>query len=158
MPEEIIYPNVKKMTEQMYYAQNGNCGYCGTPKMMLKRNVSKRVWQCNKPLRASFDHVVPRIRGGKYELSNGVCVCNKCNQLKGTLPLEDFFEQYDELLAYDKARPQRVYMKRLVGQQKSAFMLARYAVQTGRSIAAMALIDSALTTYDLIKIGVTDVQ
>jgi len=59
---------IKFSRENVYARDNGSCQYCGS-----------------KVPRAEFtyDHVVPRSKGGLTEWTNVVCSCIPCNQLKG---------------------------------------------------------------------------
>ena len=40
---------------------------------------------------ATIDHIVPKFRGGHNIKSNMVCCCSKCNRLKGSINLEDWY-------------------------------------------------------------------
>ena len=67
-------PDVK-LTRQYVYARDlWCCQYCGQ-----KFPASK----------LTFDHVVPRARGGRTTWTNVVTCCTPCNQQKGDLPLKD---------------------------------------------------------------------
>jgi len=60
--------------KNVWLRDNGSCQYCG------------------KPLPQSdftFDHVVPRNRGGTTTWENVVVCCRKCNQRKGSKTLEE---------------------------------------------------------------------
>lgn len=47
-----------------------------------------------KDKQASFDHEVPTARGGLSSFSNLRLCCNRCNNKKGDLLLEELFDQY----------------------------------------------------------------
>jgi 5-methylcytosine-specific restriction endonuclease McrA len=65
---------VKLSRENVYARDQGRCQYCG--KKLLRRE-------------ATFDHVVPRCRGGRTTWENTVIACLVCNQRKGgRTPLE----------------------------------------------------------------------
>jgi 5-methylcytosine-specific restriction endonuclease McrA len=58
----------------VYARDNGNCQYCGH-----RVSVSD----------ATFDHIIPKSKGGKTNWENIVVACFKCNQTKGNrLPKE----------------------------------------------------------------------
>jgi 5-methylcytosine-specific restriction endonuclease McrA len=59
---------VKFSRENTYARDNGSCQYCG-----------KRVTRAE----ATYDHVVPRSRGGHTDWTNIVIACMPCNQRKG---------------------------------------------------------------------------
>jgi len=61
--------------------QKYKCYYCGEE---INHAAS------NDQMRASIDHVVPLMAGGKNELANKVASCQKCNTAKGCLPVDKF--------------------------------------------------------------------
>ena len=132
---------VYKKVVRMYNAQNGTCGYCGTDKVYLRKEVSKKFHQSNRHLVATFEHIVPRSKGGTYKISNGICVCSRCNTLRSTLPLEEFFEKYEELYQKLIERPQRIAAKRELNLRKNGLIIARFAEQINRTV------EELLTVY-----------
>ena len=51
---------------------------------------------CDKELdtkSATIDHIVPKYKGGHNVKSNMVCSCSKCNRSKGSVLLEDWYNQ-----------------------------------------------------------------
>lgn len=54
--------------ENLYLRDDGSCQYCGA--VLTRRE-------------ATFDHVVPRSRGGDVSWTNIVIACRPCNQRKG---------------------------------------------------------------------------
>jgi 5-methylcytosine-specific restriction endonuclease McrA len=65
---------VRFSRENVYARDSGRCQYCG-------RAVSRAE--------ATFDHVIPRARGGRTQWENVVISCLPCNQRKGgRTPLE----------------------------------------------------------------------
>ena len=42
-----------------------------------------------------MDHVIPRTKGGKDEISNLVCSCRHCNSLKTNFDLSEFIEKHN---------------------------------------------------------------
>lgn len=59
---------VKFSRENIYTRDKGMCQYCGT-------KVSQSDFE--------YEHVVPRVRGGKTNWENIVVACTSCNQRKG---------------------------------------------------------------------------
>lgn len=66
--EEVAHQKRKK--KKMYKDQNGLCKYCVQPFPIEK---------------LTFDHVVPRMRGGSTSIANLVLACMPCNNKKGHL-------------------------------------------------------------------------
>lgn len=59
--------------------QGGKCAYCGCHFSRTARNRG-----------ATFEHVVPKSKGGSNKLSNGLAVCKACNGAKADKdPTED---------------------------------------------------------------------
>lgn len=142
---------VQKKVIKMYHAQNGLCGYCGTPNMFLRADVSKKFFQSNKHLRATFDHIVARTQGGTFAFSNGVCVCSRCNTIKANLSLEEFFEQYDELYQKLIEKPQRIAARRRLVKRKNGYIIAWFAKLLNKTVEDMFLEHVYDTTYDMIR-------
>ena len=68
---------------KLYKKYNGKCFYCG-------REVELTY---DKPNSAVIEHVIPKSRGGASNYSNYVLACSKCNMLKGTLTLKEFYRK-----------------------------------------------------------------
>lgn len=70
-------PRPRKMnkSDRLRKETKGACGYCGVhlPKDRMTR-----------------DHIVPMSKGGPNAMSNLLCCCESCNQLKGDKSLEEF--------------------------------------------------------------------
>ena len=62
---------------------NGRCAYCGVE---LEYDG---VWH--------MEHILPRSRGGKNEISNMLATCGKCNCRKHSRTLEEYREHLLEL-------------------------------------------------------------
>lgn len=69
----------RKVRAAVWAKTNGLCWYCGNP--------------MNPFTQFAIDHVVPRARGGKDELSNFVPCCRSCNSRKAISGLEEFREK-----------------------------------------------------------------
>lgn len=65
--------NRKKMRKELMIQQGGRCAYCGRYMVMVKTS----------PRFATFDHVVPASKGGRWGDHNIVLACWLCNQYKG---------------------------------------------------------------------------
>ena len=64
--------------------------------LILRRDGPECVW-CRRPfdgrlVRATTEHVVPRIKGGPSWLENEVAACRRCNSARGHRTLGDWFE------------------------------------------------------------------
>jgi len=144
------WPNVPELVQIMFDAQNGSCGYCGVP-MFIRREVPRQYYLNNKHMAASFEHINPHSEGGKYELSNGACVCNQCNTLRGNMPLEEFFERYEELLQYLFDKPARDRAKAELNAKKNGYIIAWYAKHTGQTLADIFLVCSNHNSYEMAR-------
>ena len=71
----------KEWTHRLYVAQQGLCAWCDKP--MLWSDDTERQ-PCADT--ATFDHVVPRVEGGKDRFENGVACHRRCNTEKGSCP------------------------------------------------------------------------
>ncbi|WP_092084165.1 HNH endonuclease [Bradyrhizobium brasilense] len=75
----------------VYNRENGRCFYCD-----VVVSLAARKWlQSNHPRArvlnaATFDHIIPRSRGGADSVDNGVCACVSCNEARGDRPAVDF--------------------------------------------------------------------
>jgi 5-methylcytosine-specific restriction endonuclease McrA len=61
-------PLVKFSRQNLYYRDRGRCQYCGV---------------AFEPKELTYDHIVPRSRGGQTEWTNVVTCCTACNLKKG---------------------------------------------------------------------------
>lgn len=66
---------VKFSRQNLFHRDNYTCQYC-------HKNFT--------PQQLTYDHVVPRSRGGKTSWTNIVTSCKKCNLKKGNKPLSTF--------------------------------------------------------------------
>ena len=144
------YVNVKKLTKKMHTAQNGKCGYCSTD-MYLRSEVSRKYRLSHKLTMATFDHIVPVSAGGTWILDNAVAACHKCNGLKGSLPVAEFLERYDELLQYLNEKPIRDEAKRIVKKRKQIYIIARFALRLGKTVDDLFLEYLYNSTYEMVR-------
>lgn len=61
----------------LHWAQNGLCAGCGQPVSLSGRAPKSR---------ATFDHVIPKSRGGARTLINGLLKHRGCNERRDDLP------------------------------------------------------------------------
>ncbi len=59
----------------------GNCNYCG--RTVFREHEDKHH-------KASFDHDIPKCRGGSNALSNGILSCTFCNEAKADMTSKEF--------------------------------------------------------------------
>ena len=144
------WPNVPELVQTMFDAQNGSCGYCGAP-MFIRSKVHQFYYNNNKHMAASFEHINPDSNGGKYELENGACVCNRCNTLRGNMPLEEFFERFDELLQYALEKPARDRAKAEMNARKNGYIIAWYVKQVNITIDDVFLIFTSKNSYEIAR-------
>ena len=93
-----VRERVKLEPESLYYRDHGRCAYC----------EKQLTLHC-----VTFDHVVPRARGGDSSWDNLVAACGKCNSQKGdALPVGEWMPKrrpykptYYDLLAIRKKFP-----------------------------------------------------
>jgi 5-methylcytosine-specific restriction endonuclease McrA len=84
-------------------AQNHYCYYCHHEMPTNKKLQTLR----NQPTR---DHVEPRCHGGRTEVDNLVMACSQCNNIRGAMDAEVFYElvwhwfKRDSTLAQDGTR------------------------------------------------------
>lgn len=67
--------------QTLWAAQDGNCALCSKP--MLRNRFEAphaRIWAKQ---RATFDHILPRSKGGAETLDNLQLAHARCNKVKG---------------------------------------------------------------------------
>lgn len=60
---------------------------------MLERDKYTCYW-CNSP-GFTIDHIIPWSKGGRTNLANCICACEKCNGSRGDKPAEVFAAELD---------------------------------------------------------------
>ena len=75
-----------KFRQCIFESWNWKCAYCD-------KEVNKDT--------ATIDHILPKFKGGHNVKSNMICSCSKCNRLKGSHLLEDW---YNPKLSFFKRR------------------------------------------------------
>lgn len=73
--------------EALSEAQNHRCCYCGE---MCKDDAPEND-------RATVEHVVPKIAGGRANWGNEVMACRLCNSGRGAMRAERYFEAVQEM-------------------------------------------------------------
>ena len=74
----------RRRRDQLLREQKGRCYYCGEQMVGVWRNPF------DSPLGMTFDHKVPRAKGGTREGDNLVLAHWQCNQAKGDMAAEEF--------------------------------------------------------------------
>lgn len=75
-----------KGTRELIYKQAGGCcQLCG-------RKITYE--------QATLDHIIPLVMGGMDSVENLQLSCNQCNQLKGNILPEPFFDRITEIFMY----------------------------------------------------------
>ncbi len=69
--------------------QDGQCPYCGCPLFLPRSIHPPQRPKHGRP--ATFDHVIPRTKGGRTDPENLVLACRECNGAKADLLPLDFF-------------------------------------------------------------------
>lgn len=72
---------IRPVLKQLWDRQKGECHYCG---ILMTKGV------LHNPDRITSDHVIPKSKGGKNDISNLVGACWVCNNARGTLDCEHF--------------------------------------------------------------------
>jgi 5-methylcytosine-specific restriction endonuclease McrA len=78
--------------------QGGRCFYCHGRMIMTQKKC---------PDRATTDHKLPVVLGGKNGYANIVAACSKCNGLKGALTAAEFIALRGDLKKLKDAREAR---------------------------------------------------
>lgn len=66
----------KRYRQTIYEAWDYSCGYCGKPA-------------------TSLDHIIPRFKSGSSNRNNLLPCCQRCNSNKGSLKMEEWYQQQD---------------------------------------------------------------
>jgi hypothetical protein len=64
----------KRYRQTIYEAWDYSCGYCGKPA-------------------TSLDHIIPRFKSGSSNRNNLLPSCQRCNSNKGSLKMEEWYQQ-----------------------------------------------------------------
>lgn len=83
----------------------------------------------NKRKEATFDHRIPKSKGGTYDLSNGILSCAFCNNMRGQMSVGKFrsiIKQHGSVEGFKKARKERRRQKRAERRLKRAPQQAEF--------------------------------
>ncbi len=78
------------LTAALMREQNGECYWCGHPMWHPRVPSILPLEEQDADSRATFDHKIPKSRGGEMTKENGVAACLSCNQHRGDMPFEDY--------------------------------------------------------------------
>lgn len=73
------------ITKQLYKKQNGKCFYCKQQMLPFVDNAGASPKAHSQPLYPTYEHIKLNSNGGNKRMSNGVCSCFMCNQLRGII-------------------------------------------------------------------------
>jgi 5-methylcytosine-specific restriction endonuclease McrA len=105
-------PRKRRALESLIRKQNNLCHLCGQP--------MKAPTAVSHPRAATFDHLVPRSKGGRDCESNGAAAHYECNQARGDLDLP----LAPEFVAEMRTRPH-------IPARKSQLQLVGHRVRLG---------------------------
>ncbi len=77
---------------RMYVAQLGRCAYCGDELVFAKRGEPNFG---NGYLKPTYDHIIPKVRGGTNDMNNLVLVHGKCNITKADYMPEEIIKLFE---------------------------------------------------------------
>ena len=61
----------------------------------IKDKWDNKCAYCGSEENLTIDHILPRSRGGLDEKINVLCCCKKCNQSKGLIDWENWYNSQD---------------------------------------------------------------
>jgi 5-methylcytosine-specific restriction endonuclease McrA len=81
------------------FMKNRTCVHCGETGSIFRLEIDRGGGICfnlyysgKDGMMMTFDHIIPLSRGGANTLSNGQCMCRKCNNKKGNKLDEEWEE------------------------------------------------------------------
>ena len=81
---------IMRLTLELMREQRGECYWCGVPMWHPRWTDNAAIDDTDFEDRATFDHRIPRSKGGADTKENGVVACYSCNQHRGDLPFEEY--------------------------------------------------------------------
>lgn len=157
--------------ERLYHEQDGKCFYCDNP-TFLRKDVTRKFFRKHRTEVATFDHIKIKAQGGTYAKANGVSACHHCNGMRGALDQQVFIEHFDFIKAeWEKGNrtpsfidgeltciPSKKFKRYKKTQQKNTknlgvagFIIARYAMQIGKTVEDLFLENVYNSTYELVR-------
>lgn len=133
----------RNTTRYHFEQQDGKCYYC-QDEVFLSWTVDDEYREENRYRMATFDHIKPASKGGTWRRDNGVCACRLCNEVRGTMPFEEFAEKAVQLVSRRKKRmgnKRRLRAKRHRNFLMNSYLVARFAQQ------AQATVEQAFVAY-----------
>lgn len=61
----------------------------------IKESWDNKCAYCGSEENITIDHIIPQSKGGNDTTQNVVCCCHSCNQSKGHIPWENWYENQD---------------------------------------------------------------
>jgi 5-methylcytosine-specific restriction endonuclease McrA len=116
----------------MFAAQDGRCFYCST-EMFIRGQVNKAHSKRYHYLMATFDHIIPKSKGGTYRFENGVCACKRCNVLRGNIAFTKFRERWQEFHNIFANRESKKQVS-IAKARMNSYVIARYAFHAGLTV------------------------
>lgn len=97
-----------KMRERLWRKQSGKCCYCGDPTHLPRYNQKEL-----KSNNATIEHLTPKSKGGSDDILNLKMACHKCNLVRGTMDVTEFYE-----IAQNKTFLNKLYKEKIEHTKK----------------------------------------
>ena len=80
----------RKVLKEAHMKQGGLCFWCNEPTPLWWEITTEEFALLGKKRMATREHLIPQSAGGKHDIDNIVCACHDCNNLRGTIPINQF--------------------------------------------------------------------
>jgi hypothetical protein len=128
--------------EQTYESQSGSCYYCRTTMVLAPADPAEPL---DDPRMATWDHLIPKGRGGTNARENLVLSCRSCNLRKGSRTEAEF----RALLASVPTSASRVSEQLIVEWDASTFTrTVNRNLEDGWTVVPGTLLIAAVTETD----------